>query len=144
VFDDSRVGAEPGSLLLAAGVEAEECRGEGRGRLLALLMAALRTCARLGLIPQARHGGRGVCALAEAGSKFEGTGLEKLHIVHTHVAVDTAGGSEGGRPRASPRAGDCVPSPRGEPPAPTRACREPLFGGLGTMVILADDFRNPA
>lgn len=47
-------------------------------------------------MPQAKHGGRGVCALAEVGSKFEGTGFEKLHIVQTQVALVT-GGSGGAR-----------------------------------------------
>lgn len=48
-------------------------------------------------MPQARHGGRGVCALAVVGSKLEGTGLEKVHIGQIHVAVLTGAGSELGR-----------------------------------------------
>jgi hypothetical protein len=38
-------------------------------------------------MPHAKHGGSGVLALAVAGSKFEGTGLEKVHIGHTQVAL---------------------------------------------------------
>ena len=69
---------------------------KGAALLLAFDMAAFRTWASVGLIPQARHGGRGVCALAAAGSKFEGTGFEKLQMVQTQVAVLTAGGSVDG------------------------------------------------
>ncbi len=69
--------------------------GEAAERLLAPEIAALRTCDKVGLIPHAKHGGRGVWAFAEVGSKFEGTGFEKLHIVQTHVALVTAGGSGG-------------------------------------------------
>lgn len=50
--------------------------GEGGGRLFAFVMAAFKTCVRVGLMPQARHGGNGVCEFAAVGSKFEGTGLE--------------------------------------------------------------------
>jgi hypothetical protein len=38
-------------------------------------------------MPHARHGGNGVFAFASAGSKFEGTGFEKEHMGHIHVAV---------------------------------------------------------
>lgn len=63
-------------------------RGAATGCLLvALLMAALRTWVKAGLIPQARHGGSGVFALAVDGSKFDGTGLEKLQMVQTQVAM---------------------------------------------------------
>lgn len=55
-------------------------------------IAALTTCTVGGLIPQARHGGIGVRD-ARAGSKFEGTGLEKEHIGHTHVALVGGGGA---------------------------------------------------
>lgn len=44
-------------------------------------------------MPQARHGGRGVCTLAVVGSKLDGTGFEKLQMVHTHVALLTGGAS---------------------------------------------------
>lgn len=59
-------------------------------------MAAFNTCASVGLIPHARHGGRGVWALAAPGSKLEGTGFEKLHIGQTHVADVGCDGSGGG------------------------------------------------
>lgn len=38
-------------------------------------------------MPQARHDGRGVWAFAVATSKFEGIGLEKVHIGHIHVTL---------------------------------------------------------
>lgn len=47
--------------------------------------AAFSTRANGGLMPQARHGGRGKVSVAIVGSKFDGTGLEKEHIGHTHV-----------------------------------------------------------
>jgi len=50
-------------------------------------IAALVTCTSGGLIPQARHGGRGVFALAVDGSKLDGTGLEKEHIGQIQVAL---------------------------------------------------------
>jgi hypothetical protein len=96
--------------------------------LLTFAMEAFRTWVSVGFIPQARHGGRGVWAVAVAGSKLEGTGLEKLHITHTQVAADAGGG---------------------------RVCDDrvledlvraavPRFGGLGKRVIFADDLRKPA
>jgi hypothetical protein len=51
-------------------------------------MAAFTTWAKGGLIPHAKHGGRGVRALAAAGSKLEGTGFENEHIGQTHVALE--------------------------------------------------------
>lgn len=53
---------------------------------VALDMAAFNTWASVGFMPQARHGGNGVWMLAVVGSKLEGTGLEKLQMVHTQVA----------------------------------------------------------
>jgi hypothetical protein len=50
-------------------------------------MAAFSTSVKAGLIPHAKHGGRGVWAFAVAGSKLDGTGLEKLQIEQTQVAV---------------------------------------------------------
>lgn len=78
--------------------------------LVALLMAAFSTWIKAGLMPHARHGGRGVCAFAAAGSKLEGTGLEKVQIVQTHVAEDAGDGSTGaGRRGLSVRGtGDAV------------------------------------
>ena len=55
-------------------------------------IAALTTCTVGGLIPHARHGGMGVRE-ASAGSKFEGTGFEKEHIGHTHVALCCGAGA---------------------------------------------------
>ncbi len=42
-------------------------------------------------MPQAWQGGRGVLEFAVAGSKPEGTGLEKEQIVQTHVALLVTG-----------------------------------------------------
>lgn len=64
-------------------------------RLVALDIEAFNTCAKVGLMPQARHGGNGVWMFAVVGSKFDGTGLEKLQMVHTQVAE--VAGSGGGR-----------------------------------------------
>lgn len=55
-------------------------------RLATLDMAAFSTSVKAGLIPQAKQGGNGVCAVAVVGSKLEGTGLGKLQILQTHVA----------------------------------------------------------
>lgn len=77
-------------------------------RLVALDMNAFNTCAKLGLMPQARHGGRGVWMFAVVGSKLDGTGLEKLQMVHTQVA-EAAAGSGGGRYGLSARAGEPAP-----------------------------------
>lgn len=57
-------------------------------RLEAAAIAAFRTVANGGLIPQARHGGSGAEELAVAGSKLEGTGFENEQIGHIHVAFD--------------------------------------------------------
>lgn len=63
-------------------------------------IAALIRCKSGGFSPQAKHGGNGVFALAMAGSKFDGTGLEKEHMGQTHVAEALGGGAgAGGRGR---------------------------------------------
>lgn len=54
-------------------------------------MDALSTCGKEGLTPQVTHAGRGAFEFAVAGSKFVGIGLEKEHIVQTHVAVFVLG-----------------------------------------------------
>lgn len=54
--------------------------------LVALDIEAFRMCVNAGLMPQAKHGGSGVCAFAVVGSKLDGTGFGKLHMVHIHVA----------------------------------------------------------
>lgn len=70
-------------------------------------------------------------AVAVAGSKLEGTGLEKLHITHTQVAAVT-GCNWGCRTRGVDRL---------DPLAGAASMR---LGGFGTSVIFADDLRNPA
>lgn len=77
--------------------------GLAGGRLLELVIDAFSTWDKDGLIPQARQGGRGVCAFAAAGSKFEGTGFEKLQIVQTHVAEEAGLGPGGFRGEPSCR-----------------------------------------
>lgn len=104
--------------------------GAAEGRLLTFAMAAFRTWVSVGLMPHARQGGRGVWAVAVAGSKVGGTGLEKLHITHTHVAAVT-GCDWGCRTRGLDR----------WDPLGAASMR---LGGLGTSVIFADDLRNPA
>ena len=46
-------------------------------------------------MPHARHGGKGVLALAVAGSKFDGTGFENEHIGQIQVALASLGGGGG-------------------------------------------------
>lgn len=75
------------SVVLAAPDDADSWIVEGP-RLEIAAMAAFKTTANGGLIPQARHGGRGVEALALPGSKVGGTGLEKEQIGHIQVAFD--------------------------------------------------------
>lgn len=95
----------------------------GVGRFAMAAIAALTTCTKGGFIPHAKHGGNGVRAFAVAGSKFEGTGLEKEHIGHTHVAL--RGGADGGAglPRRSGVI-EVLPDAAGGP-------RESRFEGLG-------------
>lgn len=49
-------------------------------------MVAFKIVVSGGLIPHARHGGSDVEAVAAAGSKLEGTGLENEHMGQTQVA----------------------------------------------------------
>lgn len=116
------------------------------GRFEAPAIAAFRTCAQGGFTPQVKHGGRGVCAFAVEGSKLEGTGFEKAHIGHTHVALFAGVGSAGGRWKGlSDRAGDDVALLDGIDTA--EIClfwTDDRFDGFGTSVILAEDFKNPA
>lgn len=58
-------------------------------------IAAFRIVARDGLIPHAKHGGRGVCGPADLTSKLEGTGFESEHIVHIQVALDVDAAATG-------------------------------------------------
>lgn len=55
------------------------------------LMAALSINAKGGLIPHVRQGGTGKDSEATEGSKFEGTGLVKVQIGQTQIAVFTIG-----------------------------------------------------
>lgn len=123
-------------------------RGEATDCLLvALDIAAFRTCVRAGLIPHAKQGGRGVCAFAVWASKLDGTGFEKLHMVQTQVAVFVgAGSTDAGRKGLSPRCtGEAVPFLVGiEPIAGDLVWREARFAGFGIKVTFADDFKNPA
>jgi hypothetical protein len=50
--------------------------------------AAFNTSGNGGLIPHARHGGKGKEEFAFDESKFDGTGLEKEQIGQTHVPDD--------------------------------------------------------
>lgn len=114
--------------------------------LVALLMAAFSTCVNAGLMPHAKHGGRGVCAFAAAGSKFEGTGFEKLHIVQTQVAELFGGCSTGAARKglSDCETGDAVPF-LGEPvPTPGDLdWTEERFDGFGIKVTLGEDLRKP-
>lgn len=110
-------------------------------------MAAFSTCVNAGLIPHAKHGGSGVCAFAVAGSKFEGTGFEYVHIVQTQVAdVVGDGSTDAGREGVL----DCgmgdaklfLGEP--EPTAGDLDWSEARFEGLGIKVTLGEDLRKPA
>ena len=98
-------------------------------------MAALTTCTSGGFIPHARHGGRGVRAFAVEGSKFDGTGLEKEHMGHTHVALSGGVDAGAGLPRRSGVMG--VLLVRGGP-------WESRLDGLGKRVTFGEDLRKPA
>jgi hypothetical protein len=129
--------------LIGSGV----CTAGVPGCLLATLdIVAFKTCVRVGLIPQARHGGSGVCTFAVVGSKLEGTGFEKLQIVHTHVAVLSVGGSTGDAriPPSSCVDGEDVLLLGAVPASPGgRGCREARFVDFGISVTLGDDLRKP-
>lgn len=115
-------------------------------RCVALDMAAFRTWAKGGLIPQAKQGAKGVCTLAVVGSKFEGTGFEKEHIGQIHVPVVMgAGAALGNRKGESPRAiGLAVALLEGVlRPDRLRFCTEDRLDGFGTRVILEEDLRKP-
>lgn len=113
--------------------EVTASRVEG-SRLTAAAIAALSTIFKVGLIPQAKHDGKGVEAVAVVGSKFDGSGLENEHIEHTHVAFNAPAGRV---IRVEDWVGadadvdvDVVPMLR--------------FGGFGYTIILGDDFRKLA
>ena len=109
-------------------------------RLVAAVIAALRIVAKGGLIPHARQGGIGVDAVAVDGSKLEGTGLEKLHIGHTHVAFTGGGSPALGWCTEFGVRGDCDR----EGLAPALFDRSMFFSGLGYTVIFGEDFQKLA
>ena len=120
---------------------------DGGARLVALAIAALRTRAKGGLIPQAKHGANGACLVAVCGSKLDGTGFEKEHIGQIQVAVLAGEGSgvrrwNGLSVRDN---GDAVALLEGAVRLDIdRFCLEDRFEGFGTRVIFAEDFKNPA
>ena len=96
-------------------------------------------------MPQARQGGSGVCAFAVVGSKLEGTGLGKLQMVQTHVAVLAGGCSTGtARMGLSVRCDEEPPPPALEATPDDRDWSDERLVALGISVILGDDLRNPA
>ena len=97
-------------------------------------------------MPQARHGGSGVCIVAVEGSKFVGTGFENVHMGQTQVALLDAVGSAGGRRKGlSVRVvGDDVALREGELRAAVLFWTDILLEGFGTRVIFGDDLRKPA
>ena len=115
--------------------------------MAALDIADLRTRAKGGLTPHAKHGANGVYSLAVWGSKFDGTGLDKEHIGHIHVAVLAGGGSGAGKWNGlSVRDnGDAVALLEGVARLDiARFWIEDRFEGFGTRVIFAEDFKKPA
>lgn len=62
-------------------------------------IAAFTTCTKEGLIPQARHGGRGVRSFAVLGSKLDGTGFAREHIGQIQVALGSLTGAGDGAVR---------------------------------------------
>jgi len=95
--------------VLVAGVGVKD---EPLGRFDRAAMAALTTCTRGGLIPQARHGGNGVRSFAVLGSKLEGTGFENEQIGHIQVAFGSltgAGEGAAARPGVAYRLGGVDP-----------------------------------
>ena len=115
----------------------------------AVEIAAFSTTAKGGLIPQARHGGKGKEALARLGSKLDGIGFEKEQIGHIHVPVvglaelGTANGLLAlvtGREEDSKRfVAGCVgllPALRNDP--------RPRLRGFGWNVIFGEDLKKPA
>lgn len=111
-------------------------------------MAALRTFANSGLIPQVKHGSSGNASVAMVGSKFGGTGFGNVQIGQIHVPLSTWGvaartGGLGARDTGDDaeaslcNEGDWLPRCR-------RTGPKPRFSGFGCRVIFADDLRKPA
>lgn len=120
--------------------------GVATGRFAALDIAAFRTCANGGFIPQARHGANGVCTVAVVGSKLDGTGFENVHIGQIQVALFAGAGSGGGRwNELSDRLAGAAEWLRiGKLRATVLFWNGDFFGGFGTSVIFGDDFKKPA
>lgn len=96
----ARLDARPSEL--SRRVAGDDCAAAAlpAGRFDMAAIAALVTCTSGGLIPHARHGGKGVLAFAVAGSKFDGTGFEKEHIGQIQVAFVSLGGGGVGEENA--------------------------------------------
>ncbi len=98
-------------------------------------------------MPQARHGGRGVCTVAAVGSKFACNGLEKVQMGHIQVALLMGAGSGGGRWKVGSErmAGDAVALRDGdrELSAAVRDWKWRALVILGTSVIFGEDLRKP-
>lgn len=107
----------------------------GAGLFEMAAMAALTRCMAGGLMPQARHGGIGVRE-ASAGSKLEGTGLEKEQMGQTQEALRDGAGAGLFRRSGEAEAGLAVM----EAARP----RVSWLAGLGKRVILGEDLRKPA
>lgn len=112
-------------------------------------MAALRTVVNGGLIPHARQGGRCVAAVAVAGSRLDGTGLENEQIGQIQVAL--TGFGEGGLvdcDRVDNDFTECRLADDGGTAGLVLALGDPLallfFCGLGYIVTLGEDLRKPA
>ena len=115
---------------------------EGACLLVALDIAAFSTKDSAGLIPQAKQGGKGVWAFAVVGSKLDGTGFGKLHMLQTQVAAVACAAAAGGARKDEGAFGRGVPVAllEGlEVDAAARDWSEARLGGLGTSVTLADD-----
>lgn len=124
--------------------------GKEGSRVVAALIAALSTVVNGGLIPQAKQGGKCVVALAVAGSKLDGTGLENVHIGHIQVACIGLGEAEPwGKFDCGRWASDCVEcSVDGWETAGLDValldCSSFFFCGLGYIVNFGEDFKKPA
>lgn len=97
-------------------------------------------------MPQARHGANGVCTVAVAGSKFDGTGFENVQIGQIQVAFFAGASSEGGRLNEWPEraVGPADVLRAGELSAAVLLWKGDFLGGLGTRVIFGEDLRKPA
>jgi len=110
------------------------------GGFLRATNAALTTWIYGGLIPQARHAGRGVRAFAVVGSKFGGMSFENEQIGQIHVPVTVVvGAGEEVRDRKGLPCEDA-----GVAGVVFRPASEVRFVTFGYRVIFAEDFRKPA